>query len=1265
MPGGVARSFSPCGARAAVGPVPGGAAGAGGSSQVDAQVAVGPAPAGVPVGGRPAPDEGDSWEVDGDGSGMFDASASRTPQEPMGSDEEVHEEPEEYRKLVAGRSPTAAQRREHEEQNHAVFRDWCPVCLKSRGQGTQHRKKKRDQQRKEEEGPRICSDYFFMSTQEGSAPMLAVKFSRSKRVGATALPAKGVTEFGVKWLARWIQQRGVQRFINFGDNEPALVALREAAAQALPGVESIPGGCPVGDHQANGEIESGVRELKRQMRAIRFSLEEKLGIMLASDDPVLSWIPTFAGDTIAHYRKGADGKTPHERETARKWSRGALEFGERCYIKEAAERIGRPKRDWEPRLVEVRYMGHHARTGSIIGLSPEGVKIGSGVRRMPISERWNADGWHDLRGLPWDMKPGQREAPQSFADDVPPQEPHRMEAKPAEPKIETRDFYIKKADLEKYGYTPDCKGCRAMQQRGNNKGYPHTQQCRARIVEAVRKDDEDRVKRFEERMFTEFERVHLETEESDRKRHKKDDTRRCGAREAAVGPAPDGSAGGAGGTATTAHATSSGSSSSAHTIPVVVDGSSSSIPRAAVGPAPGGLAGSVPSVGQASGGTGPVSMEAERPSKRGSVVVEPPQDRENEPSKRMKAMHGDGVRIVLPTAVPRSGVEDVEDANANAGDISHVSDSVDAVCSLTFDPGGDDVIRLSRGKRELIDLASISVRSCYRRHDVEISDQEIENVAALQVQLAGAHLVELFSPARFTPEATRFGLRPGFAVDLSEAKPYGPEKGQMWGLTRDRDVEQLDEVLDFERPALLVGSPPCDPFSVLRRIGAHREDPERRARRRAIGERHLHTSVRFYRKQHEEGRYFLHEHPDGADSWHDPEVLALQSLPGVYTVNGPMCKWDLELEDPRRGTGLIYKRTRWLTNCPALANVLDTRCTNEAGGPYHAHLSLIGGGLARKAAKYPIKLVRAVLKALREQLLADGELNEVMLENAGPVPSQPTFAGPGFEDHYEDLIKHYDDISGEELPTDLVRKAREEEIRWCDSIGLFDKVPREVAQSSGVTPVPVRWVDVNKGDRHSWQVRSRLVGKELKAKTKGNLLAHELFSAMPPWEMIKALLSMLVTENSEELELGIFDISRAHFMPACKRELYIELPPEAVGPNDGDVVGRLRRNMYGFRDAANGWLEDWQKLLSDHGYRVGTANGALFHNPEQRARGGVHGDDFYVLGPRAAIDHISGVLTSKYSVRLDNRLGFSDHCKRAGTILNRVVELSEPNGMSN
>ena len=66
--------------------------------------------------------------------------------------------------------------------------------------------------------------------------------------------------------------------------------------------------------------------------------------------------------------------------------------------------------------------------------------------------------------------------------------------------------------------------------------------------------------------------------------------------------------------------------------------------------------------------------------------------------------------------------------------------------------------------------------------------------------------------------------------------------------------------------------------------------------------------------------------------------------------------------------------------------------------------------------------------------------------------------------------------------------------------------------------------------------RCRVIGKELKSQTKEVCFAHEVFSALLPWATVKSPLSFLVTDGvsdpEEQLEVGIFDISRAHFMRA-------------------------------------------------------------------------------------------------------------------------------------
>ena len=153
---------------------------------------------------------------------------------------------------------------------------------------------------------------------------------------------------------------------------------------------------------------------------------------------------------------------------------------------------------------------------------------------------------------------------------------------------------------------------------------------------------------------------------------------------------------------------------------------------------------------------------------------------------------------------------------------------------------------------------------------------------------------------------------------------------------------------------------------------------------------HLNTAYRFYRKQLQAGRFFLHEAPWSATSWKDPEVRELTERSDVYTVQGPMCRWAMVATDRRglQGTGYVRKETGWMTNHPGLAQLLEGECTNNVPGkPWHRHIHLIRG-LARPAARYPPALVRAVLKTLKSHLVESGQLSALDAAVAGPIPEE-------------------------------------------------------------------------------------------------------------------------------------------------------------------------------------------------------------------------------------------------------------------------------------
>ena len=75
-------------------------------------------------------------------------------------------------------------------------------------------------------------------------------------------------------------------------------------------------------------------------------------------------------------------------------------------MKEAKERgSGGVKKDWEPRLTEARYLGQHARTGAMMGITADGIVCGRLRRRLPEAERWDETCWQDLKGVPRDLRP--------------------------------------------------------------------------------------------------------------------------------------------------------------------------------------------------------------------------------------------------------------------------------------------------------------------------------------------------------------------------------------------------------------------------------------------------------------------------------------------------------------------------------------------------------------------------------------------------------------------------------------------------------------------------------------------------------------------------------------------------------------------------------------------------------------------------------------------------------------------------------------------
>eukprot|EP00435_Cladocopium_sp_Y103_P030063 s1902_g7.t1 len=239
--------------------------------------------------------------------------------------------------------PTEEEKKEHEASGHVVFRNWCPECLAATGYAKQHRKVDHSQ----ETSHTVVMDFFYLGEEEGSRPHLVAQ-------------------------DRFLELLGWKEVVLKSDGEHPLVKLKKAAGRDAQTVTKVV--CeesPAGDSRANGEAEAAVREVKWRIRAVTMMVERKFGGAIAEGHPLLTWVPRYAAEQANRHRVGADGKTPEERRTEKKWIKALPVFGEKVMVKPA----GKGRRGDMSRMVEGRFVGCHNRFGSILAMTNNGVAL--------------------------------------------------------------------------------------------------------------------------------------------------------------------------------------------------------------------------------------------------------------------------------------------------------------------------------------------------------------------------------------------------------------------------------------------------------------------------------------------------------------------------------------------------------------------------------------------------------------------------------------------------------------------------------------------------------------------------------------------------------------------------------------------------------------------------------------------------------------------------------------------------------------------------
>ena len=210
----------------------------------------------------------------------------------------------------------------------------------------------------------------------------------------------------------------------------------------------------------------------------------------------------------------------------------------------------------------------------------------------------------------------------------------------------------------------------------------------------------------------------------------------------------------------------------------------------------------------------------------------------------------------------------------------------------------------------------------------------------------------------------------------------------------------------------------------------------------------------------------------------------------------------------------------------SIAGMLDRQCTGD-----HRHVHLVSGK-AKAAAEYTEDFCKAIVDGIAIYM---EHRDEVLIEMSGEY-FDDIIADNDIPFHFDGWGRCVDDVSGAELPMELVRKGREAEIECFSERKVYAIRPRQEAMTKGAKALGVRWVDVWKNGK----VRSRLVCQDF--NTDKGKRCDEMFAATPPLFVSRWLTSLAASQGTEEpgrMQLMALDFSKAFLYGDVQRDIYI------------------------------------------------------------------------------------------------------------------------------
>lgn len=208
-----------------------------------------------------------------------------------------------------------------------------------------------------------------------------------------------------------------------------------------------------------------------------------------------------------------------------------------------------------------------------------------------------------------------------------------------------------------------------------------------------------------------------------------------------------------------------------------------------------------------------------------------------------------------------------------------------------------------------------------------------------------------------------------------------------------------------------------------------------------------------------------------------------------------------------------------------------------------------------------------------------------------------------------------------------LQRAKQEELDRFDRMKVYEVVKREeLTHMFKPLLVGVRWVLTEK----QTGLKARLVAQEFATS---KIDKDSLFAGTPGLAIIRCLLSRVASGQGKDYRLLVADVKTAFLYGAAKRDIYIELPPEDPRSKSGRFVGKLRKAMYGTRDAPQVWQDHLASVFLELGFVECIVTPGVYYHVEKDLEVAVHVDDLIAAGPGESAKWLSESLRKHFEMK--------------------------------